>query len=77
MGYLDAYSYNWIRVIVSWWRWGGWELFRRKERCEWNYSKNMDIWNDDQTMMVLNGRHVLVDFSMNESAKIKKRLYYH
>jgi hypothetical protein len=37
----------------------------------------MDIWNDDQTMMVLNGRHFLVDYSMNESAEIKKGLYYH
>jgi hypothetical protein len=32
----------------------------------------MDIWNDDQTMMVVNGRDVLVDYNMNESAKIKK-----
>jgi hypothetical protein len=37
----------------------------------------MDILDDDQTMMVLNGGHVLVYYSMNESAKIKKRLYYH
>ncbi len=54
----------------------GWKFLkrniRRKERCEWNYSKNMDIWNDDQTMMVVNGRDVLVDYNMNESAKIKK-----
>jgi len=28
-------------------------------------------------MMVLNGRHFLVDYSMNESAEIKKGLYYH
>jgi hypothetical protein len=28
-------------------------------------------------MMVLNGGHVLVDYSMNESAKIKKGLYSH
>jgi hypothetical protein len=37
----------------------------------------MDIWNDDQTMMVLNGRHLLVDYSMNENSKIEKKLYYH
>jgi hypothetical protein len=30
----------------------------------------MDIWNDDQTMMVVNGRDVLVDYNMNESVKI-------
>jgi hypothetical protein len=28
-------------------------------------------------MMVLNGGHVLVDYSMNESAKIKIKIYYH
>lgn len=54
----------------------GWKFLkrniRRKERCEWNYSINVDIWNDDQTMMVVNGKDVIVDYNVNESAKMKK-----
>jgi hypothetical protein len=23
--------------------------------CEWNNAKNMDVWQDEQTMIVLNG----------------------
>jgi len=38
----------------------------------------MDIWNDEQTMMVLHGGQVLEDYNPNESSKIRKRiLQYH
>lgn len=31
MGYLDAFAIDWWNTHTSWWRWSGWELFKRRE----------------------------------------------
>jgi hypothetical protein len=32
-----------------------WNSSKEEKDGEWDYARNMDIWNDGQTMLVMNG----------------------
>jgi hypothetical protein len=49
-----------------------------EEDIEWDHVKNMDIWDDQQTMVVLNRGQILVECNLQENTRIKKStLHYH
>ncbi len=43
-----------------------------KADCEWSNAKNMDIWQDEQTKIVLNGGQISTKCTTREIARIKK-----
>jgi hypothetical protein len=42
--------------------------------CEWNNAKNMDVWQDEQIMIVLNGGQIPIECVVKEVTKIKKKI---
>jgi hypothetical protein len=49
-----------------------------EEDIEWDHVKNMDIWDDQQTMVVLNRGQILVECNLQENTRIKNStLHYH
>jgi hypothetical protein len=52
--------------------------FEEEEDTKWDHVKNMDIWDDQQTMVVLNRGQILVECNLQENTRIKKStLHYH
>jgi len=43
-----------------------------EEDIEWDHVKNMDIWDDQQTMVVLNRGQILVECNLQENTRIKR-----
>jgi hypothetical protein len=37
--------------------------------CGWNNAKNMDVWQDEQIMIVLNGEQIPIECATKEVAK--------
>ncbi len=52
-------------------------LFQWLEGLWVDYSKHMDIWNDEQPMRVLNGGQTPTNCSPGESSMIKKNVFHY
>ncbi len=51
---------------------------KEEENIEWGDVKNMDIWDDQQTMAIFNGGQISIECNLQENTRIKKRiLHYH
>jgi len=52
--------------------------FEEEKNTEWDHVRNMDIWDDQQTMAVFNGGQISTKCSLQENTRIKKKiLHYH
>lgn len=49
----------------------------KKKDGEWDHAKNMDIWDDNQTMVLLNGRWVPINCSTKKNTIIKKSILHY
>jgi hypothetical protein len=47
--------------------------FEEEKNTEWDHVKNMDIWDDQQTMAVFNGGQISTKCSLQENTRIKKK----
>lgn len=48
--------------------------FDSETKCEWNNAKNMDVWQDEQIMKILNGGQILAECTIRKVAIIKKKI---
>jgi frataxin-like iron-binding protein CyaY len=47
--------------------------FDLKIDCEWSNAKIMDVWQDEQTMIVLNGGQIPTERATKGVARIRKK----
>jgi len=44
---------------------------------DWEHFKNMEIWDDDMCLIVLNGNQLLDDYDEVEKSRISKLIFHY